>query len=372
MESTDAPLPNTPDAGEASALSKERAPSATAAVLAASSTIPRTTQLQPNGLLVQLRRIIAALADTIVPTPVRQGWHFVFAAFSSKYPTKYRYSAPIVAVLVAVAEWQQPGFLPHTDKLTNAIVGFLCATLIVVGILVLQDYTENNRWPWAEEGWVWPWEAWLWSETAYDLGASTNTSAESDNSPLLPATPIIASTFASLTPNTPGSTPASSAQRDSLAMPPPTAFKQPFIIPPTPQLPRGLRPIHLSPPTPAQFHHSGLLGESPMPHKLVHFSGDYFHRNAQKLRAVSEWSIPGSQPLATIRKKMLSVGEDEVDFGDVGEGKIVDMHDINLPITLARSKTIYPWNTPGKAEANATGKQNEKDTGNDGEAEMRV
>jgi hypothetical protein len=131
MDSADAPLQNTP------VLSREIAPSATAAILAASSTIPATTHLQPNGPLVHLRRIIAALTDTIIPAPVRQGWQSLFATFLSKYPAKYRYSALIIAILVAVAEWQQPGFLPRTDKVTNAIVGFLCSTLIVVGILLL-------------------------------------------------------------------------------------------------------------------------------------------------------------------------------------------------------------------------------------------
>lgn len=46
-----------------------------------------------------------------------------------------------------------------------------------------------------------------------------------------------------------------------------------------------------------------------MPPKLKHFSGDYFHRNVQKLRAVSEWSAPGSPSLESIRKRMLSIEE---------------------------------------------------------------
>jgi hypothetical protein len=102
-----------------------------------------------------------------------------------------------------------------------------------------------------------------------------------------------------------------------------------------------------------------------MPPKLKHFSGDYFYRNAQKLKALSEWSIPGSPPLATIRRRMLSVGEGEVDFGEVGEGKKVDVHGVTLPIALGPSRTIYPRSTPSKVGAKASGKQNEQDQGND-------
>lgn len=44
-----------------------------------------------------------------------------------------------------------------------------------------------------------------------------------------------------------------------------------LIIPPTPFLPRGLRPVHLPPPV---IHHSGLLGESPMLNRFKQFSGN--------------------------------------------------------------------------------------------------
>jgi hypothetical protein len=38
--------------------------------------------------------------------------------------------------------------------------------------------------------------------------------------------------------------------------------------------------------------------------KFKHFSGDYFHRNAQKLEAIREWSNPGSPALLEIQERV--------------------------------------------------------------------
>jgi hypothetical protein len=108
------------------------------------------------------------------------------------------------------------------------------------------EYVENHTWPWDDEGFVWPWEAILWSGTMYsDETLGESVAVHNDMS--ITASPIVSST-----------TPADSPARADI------------IIPPTPLLPRGLRPFHLPPPP---THCSGILGESPMPINFKHFSG---------------------------------------------------------------------------------------------------
>ena len=260
-----------------------------------------------SALLKQLRPFATATATFVVPQPVRTEWRNVYqflCELINVYPAKYRYGVLLGFVLALGAEWEQPGYFPRSESLTNGLVGTLCVGLLTVGIIKLQDFIESNKWPWQDEGWVWPWEALLWSQTVYDFGVSTYTSPDGITSPLpsatLPVTdtPLQQPNFNSSIANSQGATPMSNIADCSLSMPPPTIMKQPIIIPPTPQLPRGLRPIHLPPPTPADIHKSGLLGESPRaPPKFKHFRGDYFHRNAQKLEAIHEWSKPGSSGL---------------------------------------------------------------------------
>jgi hypothetical protein len=276
MEPEDIPLPETPDIRDA--------PSATAAVLAASSTVPVAERA---AFLTRVRHFFVKLIDTFFPPIVRQGWTFLYTTVNNKiviYPAIYRYGFLAVTILVALAEWQQPGSIPRPQQLTNAIIGLTCATMLVMGILTLTAFIETNKWPWEEEGWVWPWEKWLWGRTVGDFAAS----ARSLESPVPPTTPFVPSTTPSGSPPSRFArinTPITKFFNANISMPPPTAFKRPIIIPPTPQLPGGMRP----PPTPARIHKSGIIGESPMPMKFKHFAVNGFRERYDRLQAVSDW-----------------------------------------------------------------------------------
>ncbi|KAH7064293.1 hypothetical protein BKA63DRAFT_572209 [Paraphoma chrysanthemicola] len=318
MDPANVPLPDTLRADDVITPDAVESPSATESLLAASSTLPALNL--NNSFLAPIYRCVNATAEAIVPGPVRQGWHILFTTARDKYiasPASYRYGGPICAFLAALAEYQQPGFLPRPDTTSNAIIGLLCAIALVLGILALQEYVETKKWPWQDEGWVWPWEAWLWGETVYDLGASTTTDVNGVVSPARRAetfslgtplrepssyTPEGSPNYSSLFTAVRHNTTPWSRTNDNISMPPPNASKQPIIIPPTPQLPLGMRPIYISPPTPAQIHHSGLLGESPGPRALKNFngSGNAFFERAKRLREVDEWSKPGP-PTSNLR-----------------------------------------------------------------------
>lgn len=114
--------------------------------------------------------------------------------------------------------------------------------------------------------------------------------------------------------------PASSGRSTATltASPLSTPAGQPFIIPPTPFLPRGLRPIHLPPPTPAQIHQSGLLGESPQAPRFKHFSGDGFARTNDMMRVSQQWSKPAGGTLDEVWHEVRSGGSGGL--VDIGEG----------------------------------------------------
>jgi hypothetical protein len=333
MDPASIPLSDTPNASDATTPQAESRPYTTDAVLSASSIVQTAGVERPSTLLAQLRPFATATATIVVPPPVRKEWRNVYLYLRDKinvYPPQYRYGALLVFLLALGAEWEQPGCFPRPRSLTNALVSTLCAGLLIVGIVILQDFTETNKWPWQEEGWVWPWEALLWSQTVYDFGASTYTSPDGFMSPLPSAASPVADTptqlpnFDSQASKSKGGTPMSNIAGSNTSMPPPATIKQPIIIPPTPQLPRGLRPIHLPPPTPADIHKSGLLGESPRaPPQFKHFSGDFFHRNAQKLEAIREWSKPGSSALlVSWEEEEEEEEEKEEEENSVGRGRV--------------------------------------------------
>jgi hypothetical protein len=328
MDPANIPLPDSPESLESSDASA--VPSATVATLVTSSTVPSGVEDSLTTFLTQLRCLATSVTDIFVPKPVRQDWVYIFTTISNKittYPTKYRYSVLALAALLALAEWQQPGFISRPRNFFNAIVGSMCAMLLATSWLALLDYIETATWPWEQDGWVWPWQAWLWQDSVYgiDLGASTSTRPDGPASPVSPATPL-GLTFSSLptssiSANNPGTT-------FNFPMPPPptpTVKQHTMLIPPTPQLPGGLRPIYLPPPTPAQIHHSGILGESPMPPtRFRHFSGTGFARKTEELRAVAKWASPGSsKSLQAFRNSELSVllGKRAVEVGE--EGRVV-------------------------------------------------
>ncbi|KAF1919391.1 hypothetical protein BDU57DRAFT_421678, partial [Ampelomyces quisqualis] len=270
-----------PTADDESPTADDASP-ATVRILAASTIVPAAAQDAPAAFLALCRRFVIGIINVFVPAPVRHDWISIFTTIYNKiaaYPAKYRYGFLALIASIALAEWQQPGCMPRPRYLSNAIFGFLCATLLIFGVLATADFIETQKWPWQEDGWVWPWQAWLWQSTAYDLGASTNTWAPDLKSPP-PATspfafqsspPVMPSS--SMNPSTQSSdTPVNKATRFEFSMPPPpTISKQSILIPPTPQLPGGLRPIDLPLPTPAQIHRSGILGASPVAPKFKHF-----------------------------------------------------------------------------------------------------
>lgn len=153
--------------------------------------------------------------------------------------------------------------------------------MLIFAAFALMEYTETHTWPWEDEGFVWPWQALLWSGTAYvdetmgeSVAAYRNTNmmapsirvGEAEEAANHKETASFNYSTSTMTASTIGSTtPAGSPARPDI------------VIPPTPLLLGGLRPIHLPPPP---VHHSGLLGESPMPIKFKHFSG---HPNLQSL-----------------------------------------------------------------------------------------
>jgi len=151
----------------------------------------------------------------------------------------------------------------------------VCASALIFPALVLIEYEETHTWPWDDEGFVWPWQKWLWSGTVYN----DETINESLASYRVDHFKSVASLFEeeegeegivdfgrsgfegkdAVEEPVQSTTPEGSPARPEV------------IIPPTPCLPGGLRPISLPPPPPT--HSSGLLGESPAPIRFKHFSG---------------------------------------------------------------------------------------------------
>lgn len=274
-EPEDEPLPETPAA--------EDTPSATAAVLPSSSTVAAT---RSNIVLTRIHHFVSTVTDIVSPVPVRQGWMYLYTTLHNKIaacPPRYRYGSLALIISIGVAEWQQSGSIPRPQQLTNAIIGFLCATILVLGVLALNEYAETNKWPWQDDDWIWPWEKWLWQDTVYDLGASTRATADGLVSPPSARTPHMVETSPTKLASPGTNTPVV----ETNSMPPPTTFKRPIIIPPTPQLPVGMRPPPT--PTPAQMHTSGIIGESPAPSKMRHRTGNAFAERYARLQAVSDW-----------------------------------------------------------------------------------
>jgi hypothetical protein len=147
--------------------------------------------------------------------------------------TTHRYGFGMLIILALLAELEAPGTLPRPKSLLNALIGLTCALLLVHALITTGDFFEHGTWFWQVDGFVWPWQAWLWRATAYSTSP--------------PATP----------------TPTPRTSRFTFSMPPPSST---LIIPPTPQLPLGMR-------RPLIGHASGLMGPSPVPVRSKAFEG---------------------------------------------------------------------------------------------------
>ncbi|KAH7392214.1 hypothetical protein DE146DRAFT_766376 [Phaeosphaeria sp. MPI-PUGE-AT-0046c] len=307
MDPVDVPLPGSPVA--------QAVPNATIAGSTTPFSHPVFGQSPRGSFFTGCGRVATAIFDLLVPAPVQQGWMIFLAFVHNEFmacSAPYRCGFFALIISIVVAEWQLPGCcLPRPLHVINAIIGFSCATLFVLGLFATSDFLETHKWPWQENGWVWPWQAWLWEGTVYDLGASTSTRADESSSPMAVTIPSYTflgrprsksdtSTTTSTidtSRNSSNHTPLSKPRGFDFSMPPPTAFKRPIIIPPTPQLPGGLRPANLLPPTPTEIHKSGILGESPMPLKFKHFSEDGFEKRKADLQAIAQWHRSKGTPL---------------------------------------------------------------------------
>lgn len=132
---------------------------------------------------------------------------------------------------------------------------------------------ETDTWPWDDDGFVWPWERWLWSRTVYNDEAV----GESIASYTVDHLQSVALLFDEAGHEREGSVDFGRSGFEGRGdvgglVPSTTPEGSParfdIIIPPTPCLPGGLRPIDLLvQPT----HPSGLLGASPAPIRFKHF-----------------------------------------------------------------------------------------------------
>ncbi|KAL1799335.1 hypothetical protein ACET3X_003372 [Alternaria dauci] len=191
-----------------------------------------------------LYRVQTRFVDSFLPDCIRQEYQRIIA---NLFTYKYAYIALATTILFAAAEYEQPGYFPRPQELTVGMIGGLFAFALFFSTYALMEYADDHTWFWNEEGFVWPWVGILWSLTVY------NDETLSDSSTMHTVTSFPTSSPVAST------TPAGSPARPDI------------IIPPTPMLPRGLRPVHLPlPPT----HHSGILGESPMAPMFKHFSGN--------------------------------------------------------------------------------------------------
>lgn len=292
------------------------ATSATVEILAASNALqtdpPSWIRERMKTLVVPIRAVPITIANASLPDAVRRDWTTMYATVHAKYHTYPFYvcfSIPTICILVIITELEDPDFFPRLYNLTSGIIGFLFASVIVLGGIVLLDFGERGKWPWQEEGWVWPWEKWLWQETAYDLGASTSSEVPPTPFPAPTANTVRFDTPASTSTQTPthGSSPALAADT-STPTPTPEPQPQPLIIPPTPFLPPGLRPIHLQPPQ--QLHPSGLMGASPEPSRFKRFSGTSFQAHENNMRAIKQWSKPQGGRLVDIQEQIIGEKRD--------------------------------------------------------------
>ena len=108
---------------------------------------------------------------------------------------------------------------------------------------------------------MWPWEALLWSATVYNDETFSESVTAYANSYDKPATRSLRVRLQLMYRHGPAFDVATGGSKSS-SSPEASLEHDDMIIPPTPFLPRGLRPAHL--PSPTQDW-SGLLGPSPTP-----------------------------------------------------------------------------------------------------------
>jgi hypothetical protein len=154
----------------------------------------------------------------------------------------------------------------------------LCAGSLIFPVFALLEYLETHTWPWQDEGFVWPWEALLWSGTVYIDDTFGDSVAAYRNS-YIESSPTVRGSEKEVVGVANEGDSTTMAVEDASTTTKDSSKRPEMIIPPTPFLPRGLRPVHLPPPV---IHHSGLLGESPMLNRFKQFSGNSKMQNNKK------------------------------------------------------------------------------------------
>ncbi|KAH9874116.1 hypothetical protein IAQ61_004744 [Plenodomus lingam] len=284
------------------------------------------TKIQPVK-----RHLGHALLDVIIrpilrisPLQIFQKCKALFVLMS----TTQRMLAITIPILFVIAEYEQPGFLPNFYGLINSIIICSLAVLFVFAIIALTDWYENAVWPWDEPGWVWPWERWFWASNLTDSEFSMSTSSMQDTEfGVLCEAPreedVVESVEAEEVQESEKGVQdleeevqESEEELDELSKEPVAAFQpaspqgsmyspspspsesqdeEEMAIPPTPLLPRGMRSESmLPPPTPADIHRSGLLGESPMPPRFQDFDGNPYAMRTDARSTMKEWGRPAA------------------------------------------------------------------------------
>lgn len=109
------------------------------------------------------------------------------------------------------------------------------------------EYIETHTWPWEDEGFVWPWEALLWGGTVYNNETLEESVAEHSEPCVAQVSPQVGTKKAGCSEHEQASNAAADRTASFTTL---EGFpeRQGMIIPPTPFLPGGLRPTHISPP----------------------------------------------------------------------------------------------------------------------------
>lgn len=254
--------------------SKMQGPCSTTATLSEPS--PPVFTRHILQLLAALRLFATVVRNSAIPTPSHQNWVDIFIRM---YSVTRRYILLVLFLGILAGEYEQPGFLPKTDRLSNAILGFSCAIGLILLVVVLQDFSETKKWPWQERGWV----SRLWSSTLHDIDGTIASlfqyTTRHDIAQNLDLNPIpnklgVGDTHFVM----PTNALLGSANTNLCSSGPP------FLRFLNPVGPDCTSPIKADP-----LHKSGLLGDSPIPQKFKHFNGDSFHSYQQLLDSVRRW-----------------------------------------------------------------------------------
>lgn len=239
----------------------------------------------------------------VQPSDQKSLFHFGSYTFSTtaidafhQLSRRDQLTAGAAAFLLVGSAIEDPDSIPSLEQLGTGPTIMTSVGLIIFGAYALDVYLEDRVWPWNVSGWVWLWERWVWSRVYTDEEEEVTIVVERNKKEMrksrLPVTSEERRTPEAEVPRkedqhgkdkTPEPEPEREDDNDK---------RSPMIIPPTPMLPRSMRESTAqTPSSPPASHHSGLLGESPMPFK--HFNGQGFARSERKQGAAVKWLMPG-------------------------------------------------------------------------------